>query len=77
MSNSTSGNVYFSYIYLYFIDINYDLKIFHLIKSMNDCFLLQNKLDNLVLWFNLIALHLNINKCQSVFFFRSRTITTM
>ena len=48
-----------------------DLKIFLRTESLRDCFDLQNDLNNLSEWCRLNSLHLNLDKCFHVSFYRS------
>lgn len=50
-----------------------DLKIFRRISNESDCLLLQEELTTLVDWFESIGLYMNVTKCQSMSFTRSRT----
>lgn len=51
-----------------------NLNIFRQISNGSDCLLLQEKLTTSVNWFKSNGLYLNVNKCQSIFFTRSRTL---
>ena len=48
-----------------------DLKIYLRTESLRDCFDLQNDLNNLSEWCRLNSLHLNLDKCFHVSFYRS------
>ena len=47
-----------------------DLKIFNVINSWDDCYMLQNSLDNLYQWCVSNDLQLNIAKCNVVTYYR-------
>jgi len=49
-----------------------DLKLFLKIQSLKDCLLLQEDLNSLVSWANNRGLELNISKCRSMSFYRTR-----
>jgi hypothetical protein len=50
-----------------------DLKLFRKIVTIDDCLALQNELNIVVSWFSSIGLQLNIEKCQSMTFTKSRS----
>ena len=51
-----------------------DTKIMYPIRTLNDCEVLQNSLDNIVNWSTKWGLKFNPDKCKSVSFNRKRTI---
>lgn len=55
--------------FLFFAD---DLKIYSRISSINDCLILQEELNILYNWCQAWGMSLNINKCHSMCFYRSR-----
>lgn len=55
--------------YLLFAD---DLKIYYKVKSINDCYLLQEDLNNIVEWSANNKLHFNISKCAVITYSRGR-----
>ena len=56
--------------YLLYAD---DLKMFSCIESSTDCAILQDNINELVAWCNLNNLHLNIDKCNIMTFYRNKT----
>lgn len=49
-----------------------DLKLFKIIKSLNDALILQQNLDRLASWCEINKLFLNVKKCFHMCFYRSR-----
>jgi len=50
-----------------------DMKLYKLIRTLEDCSLLQNDLDRFVTWSESLGLNLNIAKCRSMSFTRNRS----
>lgn len=48
-----------------------DLKLFRIVKSHEDCVLLQDDLDRIKAWCSLNKLELNIEKCKSISFWKT------
>jgi len=50
-----------------------DMKLYKLIRTSEDCSLLQSDLDRFVTWSESLGLNLNIGKCRSMSFTRNRS----
>jgi len=50
-----------------------DMKLYNIIQSVEDCSLLQDDLNRFVMWSKSLGLALNIAKCRSMSFTRTRS----
>lgn len=57
-------------LFLLFAD---DLKLFKIIKTINDCFLLQEDLNNIARWCTENEMSFNVEKCSVMRFFRIKS----